>query len=113
MRFGISEISWMFPKIFRIRRELVLSQLVVLRGASIALVAMCFPALREGARKGAPLMFSRPRPEPVVERCPATLSNAFGPCAVSDPVPERTGKAPDARHRAAEPTCVGLSRYNP
>src|SRR6478672_2692785 len=47
MRFGISEISWMLPKILRIRRELVFSPLVVLRGASIALVAMCFPALCE------------------------------------------------------------------
>src|SRR5688572_20506806 len=46
MRFGISLISWILPKILRIRRELVLSPLVVGRGASIALVAMCFPALR-------------------------------------------------------------------
>src|SRR4029079_5238440 len=35
---------------------------------------------------------------------PFSLSNAWNPCAVSGPVPERTGKAPGARHRAAEPT---------
>jgi hypothetical protein len=33
----------------RIRRELVFSPLVVFRGVSIALVAMCFPALGEDA----------------------------------------------------------------
>src|SRR5689334_3632264 len=104
MRFGISEISWMFPKILRMRRELVLSPLVVLRGPSIALVAMCFPALGGDARKrpaeraGVPAMCGA---------LPATLSNAFGPCAVSDPVPERTGKAPGARHRAARADMFG------
>src|SRR5439155_8764967 len=110
MRFGISEISWMFPKILRIRRELVLSPLVVLRGVSIALVAMCFPALCE-ARVCAPREVPRRLPGDVVERCPATLSNACGPCANSDPVPERTGKAPGARHRAAEPSICGFGRY--
>src|SRR6478672_8408457 len=108
MRFGISEISWMLPKILRIRRELVLSPLVVLRGASIALVAMCFPALcgkREMAR--APPLVHRLVAGHVVERCPATLSNACGPCANSDPVPERTGKALGARNRAARADMFG------
>src|SRR5947209_19712156 len=108
MRFGISEISWMFPKILRMRRELVLSPLVVLRGASIALVAMCFPALSRRRRwTRAPLLVHRLVAGHVVERCPATLSNAFGPCAGSDPVPERTGKAPDARQRAARADMFG------
>ncbi len=31
----------------------------------------------------------------------------------SDPVPERTGKAPGARHRAAEPSICWMGRYNP
>src|SRR5206468_12014828 len=105
MRFGISLISWMLPKILRIRRCFILAPLgLFLRGASIALVAMCFPALRGNARERAPqiapglacrIMFGALVPVP--------LSNAFGPCANSDPVPERTGKAPGARHRAAEP----------
>src|SRR5881392_3213731 len=79
MRFGISLISWMFPKILRIRRELVFSPLVVLRVESIALVAMCFPALCEDARKR-PRQFARYRAV-YVERCPVP-SNAYGPCAV-------------------------------
>src|SRR6476469_1772424 len=108
MRFGISEISWMFPKILRMRRELVFSPLVVLRGASIALVAMCFPALRGARLKGALRLCSRRLAAgPVVERCPATLPNAFGPCANPDPVPERTGKAPDARNGAARADMFG------
>src|SRR3712207_6392492 len=44
MRFGISLISWMLPKILRMRRE-VLDRPSVVAGASIALVAMVFPAL--------------------------------------------------------------------
>src|SRR5919112_3564446 len=51
MRFGISEISWMLPKILRMRRCFVWSPPEVLRGASIALVAICFPALCEDAWK--------------------------------------------------------------
>src|SRR5258708_9652132 len=104
MRFGISEISWMLPKILRMRRELVLRPLVVLRGAVIALLAMCFPALggraseRPAEPAGVPAMYGA---------LPATLSNAFGPCAVSDPVPERTVKAPDARHGAARADMIG------
>src|SRR6478672_10282949 len=83
MRFGISEISWMLPKILRIRRELVFRPLVVLRGASIALVAICFPALCESARSGAPRnCFPGMLPGSLLERCPATLSNSCGPCAV-------------------------------
>jgi hypothetical protein len=41
----------MLPKILRMRRELVLRPLVVLRGAVIALLAMCFPALGGRAQK--------------------------------------------------------------
>src|SRR4051812_45150109 len=108
MRFGISEISWMLPKILRIRRELVLSPLVVLRGASIALVAMCFPALREAHARARSAEMSP-------GRC-RNLSWSAGPAAPpqclrsvrrSDPVPGRTGKAPGARHRAAEHLFVG------
>src|SRR5215203_3210858 len=44
MRFGISLISWMLPKILRMRREMV--GLAFLRAEkSIDLVAMVFPAL--------------------------------------------------------------------
>jgi hypothetical protein len=107
MRFGISEISWMFPKILRIRRELVFSPLVVFRGASIALVAMCFPALSRRRMGRAPALSFPALPGEFVERLPATLSNAFGPCAGSDPVPERTGKAPGARQGAARADMFG------
>src|SRR3954470_19081598 len=107
MRFGISEISWIFPKILRMRRCFVFSPPEVLRGASIALVAICFPALCGSAGIPALRLVRRLVAGHVLERCPATLSNAFGPCANSDPVPERTGKAPGARHRAAEPKFVG------
>src|SRR6476661_6342286 len=44
----------MLPKILRMRRCLVLSPLEVLRGASIALVAMCFPALSVHRRRPVP-----------------------------------------------------------
>src|SRR3954470_8942558 len=104
MRFGISEISWMFPKILRMRRELVLSPLVVLRGASISLVAMCFPALRGDARKrpaeraGVPAMCGALPRYPL--QCVRSVRR-------SDPVPERTGKAPDARQRAARADMFG------
>src|SRR4051794_21241393 len=91
MRFGISEISWMFPKILRMRRELVLRPLVVLRGAVIALLAMCFPALCGRARK-------RPaEPAGVPAICGALARNPlqcvrsvrrFGPC------PGEDGKSP-------------------
>src|SRR5437868_12236608 len=101
MRFGISEISWMLPKILRMRRELVLRPLVVFRGASIALVAMCFPALRGDAQK-------RPAKFPGRRRVMCGALSRYPLQCVrsvrrSDPVPERTGKAPDARNRAAEP----------
>src|SRR5438270_1549099 len=106
MRFGISEISWMLPKILRIRRELVLSPLVVLRGASIALVAMCFPALSRRRAEAPPLV------------CPASAELYCGAlpryplqCVRSvrrsDPVPERTGKAQGARNRAARADMCG------
>ena len=41
MRFGMFEISWMLPKILRMRREVVERA----EGTSFALVAMIFPAL--------------------------------------------------------------------
>src|SRR5215212_753358 len=102
MRLGISEISWILPKILRIRRELVLSPLVDLRGASIALVAMCFPALREDARKrpaelaGNPAICGAPPRYPL--QCVRSVRR-FGPC------PGEDGQSPGARHRAAEPIC--------
>src|SRR6476661_5408446 len=92
MRLGISLISWMFPKILRMRRELVFSPLVVLRGASIALVAMCFPALCDGAQR-------RPARFPGLDRdvswsaaryplqCVRSVRR-FGPC------PGEDGKSP-------------------
>src|SRR6476661_793127 len=46
----------MLPKILRIRRWLILP-VEVLRGLSIALVAMCFPALREARTNAPPLEF--------------------------------------------------------
>src|SRR3982751_422904 len=93
MRFGISEISWMLPKILRMRRELVLSPLVVLRGASIALVAICFPALCEARAVAAPQLLpeesrdrcwsAAPRPSPM-----RAVRAPFGPC------PGEDGKSP-------------------
>src|SRR3954471_5164873 len=98
MRFGISEISWMLPKIFRIRRELVLSPLVVLRGASIALVAMCFPALGGRARMRPAELAGLPAMCGALPRYPLQCVRSV---RRSDPVPERTGKAPGARQGAA------------
>src|SRR4051794_30805692 len=81
----------MLPKILRIRRELVFSPLVVLRGASIALVAMCFPALCGGAHGDpaslpagrAVLWSAAPRPSPM-----RSVRALFGPC------PGEDGKSP-------------------
>src|SRR3954462_15287121 len=98
MRLGISLISWMLPKILRIRRELVLSPLVVLRGASIALVAMCFPALGGDARKRPAESAGVPAICGALPRYPLQCVRSV---RRSDPVPERTGKAPGARCRAA------------
>src|SRR5690349_249904 len=106
MRFGMSLISWMFPKILRIRRCFVLAPPVVLRGASIALVAMCFPALC-GTRAVAPRDCSPALAGHVLERCSRDPLQCVRSVRRSDPVPERTGKAPGARHRAAEPLFVG------
>src|SRR3954454_5374282 len=91
MRFGISEISWMLPKILRMRRELVLRPLVVLRGAVIALLAMCFPALCGRARKrptepaGVPAMCGALARYPL--QCVRSVRR-FGPC------PGEDGKSP-------------------
>src|SRR6185437_8864233 len=46
-------------------------------------------------------------PDRVWSAVPLSLSNAFGPCANSDAVPERTGKAPGARYRAARADMFG------
>src|SRR5688572_1782494 len=96
MRFGISEISWTLPKILRMRRELVLSPLVVLRGASIALVAIVFPALEPKLtqRSGSPTRFFGVGRSELGALPPVIPLHACGPCAGSGPVPERTGKAP-------------------
>src|SRR3954471_17263643 len=108
MRFGISLISWMLPKILRIRRAAVLRPVFFLAGASIALVAMIFPALCGARARALRFLCSCERQERLVGALfPLPLSNAYGPCANSDPVPERTGKAPGARHRAAEPFICG------
>src|SRR6476469_11273845 len=70
----------MCPKILRMRRCLVRAWSDFLRGASIALVAICFPALC-GTRRSAPANLPA-ETGGYLERRPATLSNAFGPCAV-------------------------------
>src|SRR5688572_21016601 len=95
MRFGISEISWMLPKILRIRREDAEPRLVLRARASIALVAMIFPALSvhrrtpvaSGSRRWVPSKY-------YFDGCPVAgkqkwerfsrllLPNAFDPCAV-------------------------------
>src|SRR3569623_3783763 len=94
MRFGISEISWMLPKILRIRRWLVRVPLELFRGAASALVAMCFPALR-GTAEGRSRLSS---PAEAGQKCgalvPVTLSNACGPCACIGPCPGEDGKSP-------------------
>src|SRR5258708_15698205 len=93
MRFGISEISWILPKILRMRRCLVVFPLEVLRGASIALVAICFPALCEDAQRRPRNCFpggtrdrcwsAAPRPSPM-----RSVRAPFGPC------PGEDGKSP-------------------
>src|SRR6478672_5758678 len=100
----------MLPKILRMRRELVLSPLVVFRGASIALVAICFPALCEERPEALPLTCRYSGEWWSAARYPLQCLRSV---RRSDPVPERTGKAPGARHRAAEPSFVGFGRYNP
>ena len=65
------------------------------------------PALEPGTRK-----CDAPRPG---LRClsafPLLLSHSFEPVRGRPVSRQRTGKAPGARHRAAEPLCVGLGRY--
>ena len=83
MRFGISEISWMLPKILRIRREETEPRLVLRARASIALVAMIFPALSGGRRKAGASGFPALAGKQMVERASRLLlPNAFDPCAV-------------------------------
>src|SRR6185369_5022777 len=111
MRFGISEISWMLPKIFRIRRCLFLAPLEVLRGASIALVAMCFPALCGDARKrpaefipaARDLLWSAaPLPSPML-----SVRAPFGPCPGEDgKSPGRTSPCGGAVYLLDEPHIV-------
>jgi len=96
MRLGISEISWTLPKILRMRRELVLSPLVVFRGASIALVAIVFPALElkltQGKRE--PSSVLRPGPELSLERYPRSSSPIRLVRALFGPCPGEDGKSP-------------------
>src|SRR6478672_5919891 len=93
MRFGISEISWMLPKILRIRRWLTLFALLC-RGASIALVAMCFPALCGARADRAPRDGSPAYAGSCLERGPVVPLQCvrsvrrFGPC------PGEDGKSP-------------------
>src|SRR4249919_3640305 len=83
----------MLPKILRMRRELVLSPLVVLRGTSIALVAMCFPALCGTRAVAHPAIASRACARTVVGAPPRYPLQFVRSVRRSDPVPERTGKA--------------------
>src|SRR5690349_1746800 len=103
MRFGISLISWMLPKILRMRRCFVLAPLEVLRGASIALVAICFPALCGRARKALPLILPASR-----RLCGALPRNPLQ-CVRSvrqpGPCPGEDGKSPGRTQRC------GQSRY--
>src|SRR4030095_4925371 len=113
MRFGISLISWMLPKILRIRRWLVFVPVEVLRGASIALVAMIVPALLGTGDVSPGPDGVRLTPEhDVGARFPLPPPQCVRPVRRSGPVPGRAGKAPGARHRAAEPLFVGLRRYS-
>src|SRR3990170_5052117 len=110
MRFGISEISWMLPKILRMRRELVVRPRTG-AAVSIALVAMVIPALLRHPGKGLDRTDSglhRMKDEALAL---LVHPNAWGLCAISGPVPGEAGKAPGARHRAAEPVCFGWTRY--
>src|SRR4051794_24823690 len=92
MRFGISEISWMLPKILRIRRAAVFRPFLVLAGASIALVAILFPALcRSAGYPGAPRVFPGERRGPVGFRhVPEYCVGALIPL----PSPMRSARAP-------------------
>src|SRR5215207_10185912 len=56
MRFGIWLISWILPKILRIRRKAA-GRLFFLAGTSIALVAMCHPALGASERDRRPWFY--------------------------------------------------------
>src|SRR6185295_13070389 len=93
MRFGISEISWMLPKIWRIRRAAAV-WVCRLAGASIALVAMVFPALR-GDATGAPRKWS----SATAESCRGALPPVFPlqcvePVRRFGPCPGEDGKSP-------------------
>src|SRR6185437_5138334 len=105
IRFGISEISWMLPKILRMRRCLVLVPLDLLRGASIALVAMCFPALCEDAWDAPPQLFSSPRPDHFWSACPAYPLQCVGPVRRCGPCPGEDGKS------SGRTSTCGQSRY--
>ena len=97
----MSEISWMLPKILRMRRVFVER---FPAGASIALVAIVFPALGENA--GAPRrLFPGEGRGPVTGLLPSQEHMKWSatpgpplqfvrPVRWSGPVPERTGKAP-------------------
>src|SRR6185369_5023423 len=106
MRFGISLISWIFPKIFRIRRAAMRPFLEV-AGASLALVAICFPALCEPQVAPRSAYKSPAAAGTVVERCSRYPLQCVRSVRRSDPVPERTGKAPGARYRAARADMFG------
>src|SRR5881628_3608557 len=92
----------MLPKILRMRRCFVLAPLDVLRGASIALLAICFPALCEDAWKRparlpdlrAVVWSAAPLPSPM-----RAVRAPFGPC------PGEDGKSP------GRTTGCGQSRY--
>src|SRR5688572_15974897 len=115
MRFGISEISWTLPKILRMRRELVLSPLVVLRGASIALVAIVFPALEPKLtqRSGSPTRFFGVGRSELGALPPVFPLQCVWPVRWFGPCPGEDGKGSGAHVTVRRSRLfVGLSRYN-
>src|SRR5207237_231908 len=105
MRFGISLISWMLPKILRIRRAAAVWPLFFLAGASIALVAMIFPALCGAQVSRRSTVVPRRRPEPssghlpsqvhdVGALLPALPPQCVEPVRLIGPCPGEDGKSP-------------------
>ena len=95
----------MLPKILRIRREDAEPRLVLRARASIALVAMIFPALLAAGAKAGASGFPASAGKRVVERASRwLLPNAFDPCA--DRVLSRGGQEKLRTH-----VTVRRSRY--
>src|SRR4030095_8876972 len=114
MRFGISEISWMLPKILRMRRAATLVRPPFLAGALIALVAMVFPALC-GAHAVARPTNCAPadRRSAVLERypgCPSPMRSVRAPTRTLS----RRGREKLRAHVTVRRSrlFVGFGRYN-